>query len=385
MIKIAYIYTALLTVGGVDRMLTSKANYMADHLGYDVYIITDSQQGRPPVFPLSPKVQHIDLETNFDKQYHHRILVRACYYFALMHQYKKRLIKLLDEINPDIVDTTVGREMDFIGSLKRSGRKVIGEIHIAKRFMRNFHLMIEQGGIKAMVAKYWTRKQERNVSKLDRLVVLTENDAKAWHGIAKTEVIPNFSPVSSSKVSLRNATFKRAIAVGRYEEQKGFDILIDAWAIVHEKHRDWTIDIFGQGTLKGQLEEQIKRKGLQGIVNLMPPTDEIKKEYESSDFFVLSSRFEGFGLVLVEAMSCGTPCVSFDCPNGPHDIIKDNEDGLLVANGNVDALAEGICYMIENPEERIIMGNAARKNVKRYSIDAIMARWDEFFKSLVKE
>lgn len=384
MIKIAYIYTALLTVGGVDRMLTSKANYLAERLGYDVYIITDSQQGRPPVFPLSPKVHHIDLDTDFDKQYHHCLPIRACYYFALMHQYKKRLIKILDEINPDIVDTTVGREMDFIGSLKRPGRKVIGEIHVVKNFMRNFHLMIESGGIKALIAKYWARKQEKNVSKLDCLVVLTEGDAMAWEGVVKTKVIPNFSPISSL-VESHTKEQKRAIAVGRYEKEKQFDILIDSWAIVHEKHRDWTIDIFGKGMLKGQLEEQINRKGLQGIVNLMPPTDEIKKEYENSDFFVLSSRFEGFGLVLVEAMSCGTPCVSFDCPNGPRDIIKDKEDGLLVANGDVEALAEGICYMIEHSEERIRMGKAATENVKRYSIDSVMQRWDEFFKSLVKE
>lgn len=383
--KVAYIYTALTTVGGVDRMLTSKANYLAEKLGYDVCIITDSQQSRPPVFPLSPKVHHIDLDTDFDKQYHHCLPIRAYYYFVLMRRYKKRLIKLLDEINPDIVDTTVGREMDFIGSLKRPGRKVIGEIHIAKRFMRNFHLMIAQGGIKAMVARYWTRKQERNVVKLDRLVVLTENDAKAWKGIARTEVIPNFSPVSPSSVSMKSGTFKRAIAIGRLEEQKGFDKLIDVWAIVHEEHPEWRIDIFGNGMLKQQLEEQIERKGLAGIVNLVPPTNNIQKEYENSDFFVLSSRFEGFGLVLVEAMACGTPCVSFDCPNGPHDIIKNGEDGLLVENGNVEALANGIDWMIEHTEERLAMGEKARENVKRYSIDSIMAKWDEFFKSLVKE
>lgn len=379
MIKIAYIYTALTTVGGVDRILTSKANYLADSLGYDVYIITDSQQGRPLVFPLSPKVHHIDLDTDFGKQYGHCLPIRACYYFALMRQYKKRLIKVLDEINPDIVDTTVGREMDFIGSLKSPGRKVIGEIHIAKRYMRNFHLMIEKGGISALVAKYWTRKQERNVAKLDRLVVLTNEDAEAWKGIVRTEIIPNFSPLSSDCLP-SGVERKRAIAVGRIEEQKGFDLLVDAWAIVSKAHPDWTIDIYGNGTLRGQIEEQINKNGLKGIVNILPPTKEIKKEYENSDFFVLSSRFEGFGLVVVEAMACGTPCVSFDCPNGPRDIINDKVDGLLVANGNVKALAEGICYMIEHPEERVSMGKAAKKNVKRYSIDSVMQRWDEFFK-----
>lgn len=382
--KIAYIYTSLLTVGGVDRILTSKANYLADKMGYDVYIITDSQKGRPTTFPVSPNVHHIDLGIDFDRQYRHSLPVRFAYYIVLMRLYKKRLAKILDEIDPQIIDTTLGRDMDFITSLKRRGRIIIGEIHIAKRFMRNFHLMIERGGVSAMVAKYWNRKQERHISKLDKLVVLTNDDAKAWEGIVKTHVIPNFSPVYPASISLKPMG-KRAISVGRYEEQKSFDRLILAWAIVHEKHPDWRIDIFGQGTLEGQLRALIAEKHLEGIVNLNKVTSNIQEEYEKSDFFVLSSYYEGFGLVLVEAMACGIPCVSFDCPNGPRDIINNNVDGLLVKNGDIEALAEGINYMIENPERRMAMGKAARENVKRYSIDSIMAQWDEFFKSLVNK
>lgn len=382
--KIAYIYTSLLTVGGVDRILTSKANYLADKMGYDVYIITDSQKGRPTTFPVSPNVHHIDLGIDFDRQYRHSLPVRFAYYFVLMRLYKKRLKKILDDINPQIIDTTMGRDMDFITSLRKRGRIIIGEIHVVKRFMRNFHLMIERGGIIAMVARYWNRKQERNISKLDKLVVLTDDDAKAWKGIVKTHVIPNFSPVYPTIVS-HTPIGKRAISVGRYEKEKSYDRLIQAWTIVHERHSDWRIDIFGQGTLEGQLRTLIAEKKLEGIVNLNPVTSNIQEEYEKSDFFVLSSYYEGFGLVLVEAMACGIPCVSFDCPNGPRGIINNDVDGKLVENGDIEALAEGINYMIENPDKRMAMGRAARENVKRYSIDSIMAHWDDLFKSLVDQ
>jgi len=124
--------------------------------------------------------------------------------------------------------------------------------------------------------------------------------------------------------------------------------------------------------------------GLENTINIMPFSHNIYEEYLKSSIFVLSSRYEGFGLVLIEAMSCGLPCVAFDCPHGPSDIIRDKEDGLIVENGNVEALANAICWMIEHNDERKTMGRKAKENVKRYSLDVIMSQWDEFLQKTVR-
>jgi len=124
--------------------------------------------------------------------------------------------------------------------------------------------------------------------------------------------------------------------------------------------------------------------GLENTINIMPFSHNIYEEYLKSSIFVLSSRYEGFGLVLIEAMSCGLPCVAFDCPHGPSDIIRDKEDGLIVENGNVEALANAICWMIEHNDERKAMGQRAKQDIARYDIDTVMDIWNKFFSDINK-
>lgn len=381
-IKIAYIYTALTSLGGVDRVLTIKANYFADILGYEVYIITDSQAGRPPVFPLSPKVHHIDLETDFDEQYHYGIIKRYFCYRKLMKQYHKRLERTLYEIKPDIVLTTCGRDLDFLTDIK-DGSKKIGESHTVKQSCRNLHLMEARGGIYKIVAKYWRRKQENAMKKLDALVVLTNHDAESWKTVKDAFVIPN--PITCNNTTISTCNYKKVISVGRLSEEKGFDMLIDAWKIVAKKHPDWELNIYGEGQLKNSLESQISKNKLCMSLHLCGPTKNVMEKYAESSIYVLSSRFEGFGLVLVEAMSCGVPCVSFNCPHGPAEIIENDVNGILVENGNVVALANAIEDLIVNENKRIEMGKKAHEMVQKYSQDNVMEVWVELFNKLKNE
>lgn len=377
--RIVYIYTALTTVGGVDRVITNKVNYLAEVLGYDIYIITDSQAGRPPVFPLSPKVHHIDLETDFDEQYHYGIIRRFMCYHRLMKQYRQRLEKTLKEIKPDIVSTTCGRELDFLTEIQDGSIK-IGESHIAKKYCRNFHLMEARGGIYKVIAKYWREKQENAIAKLDGFVVLTQYDADSWANVKKATIIPNPLPFIPHTHS--NCKSKRIISVGRYSEQKGYDLLIEAWGRIAKNYPDWRIDIYGNGEQEEVLQELIAKYHVADSFKLNPPTQNIKDKYTESSIYVMSSRFEGFGLVLIEAMACGLPCISFDCPHGPADIIKNGENGILVENGNIEQLAKAIEYLINNEEERIRMGQQAQKMVQKYSPDSIMKMWVDLFKKL---
>ena len=377
--KIVYLYTALVTVGGADRVVTEKANYLAEVLGHDVYIITDSQNGRQPVFPLSTKVKHIDLDVNFDKQYHHGLVIRAYYYFSLMRLYKKRLGKLLDEIKADIVITTLGRDLDFLTKLN-DGSKKVGESHIAKQYTRNFHLMEARGFPYKQIAQYWRRKQEKAVKKLDAFVVLTQYDAESWKKIKVANIIPNSLPFYTAESSSLDK--KQIITVGRLSEQKGFDLLVSAWSYIAKKHPNWEIHLYGEGELENELKKSITQNGIEDSFIIHKPVKNIKEKYLESSIYVMSSRFEGFGMVLIEAMACGVPCISFDCPHGPSYIIEDGEDGILVENGNVEQLAEAISTLITDTDKRVAMGKAAKQNVLRYSQENIMKQWESLFYKL---
>ena len=377
--KIAYIYTALTTIGGVDRIITTKANYLADNLGYDISIITDSQAGRPLAFPLSPKVHHIDLEIDFDEQYHYGIIKRFLCYRRLMRQYRQKLEKTLKEIKPDIVSTTCGRDLDFLTEIQ-DGSKKIGESHIAKKYCRNFHLLEARGGIYKMVAKYWRKNQEKAVAKLDKFVVLTQYDADSWSSIRKATIIPNPLPFTSQTHS--NCKSKRIISVGRFAEQKGYDLLIQAWSRIAQTYPDWEVNIYGNGEQASILNDLIAKYNIKDSFKLSKPSKNIEEKYFESSIYVMSSRFEGFGLVLIEAMSCGLPCISFDCHHGPAEIISNGENGILVENGNVEQLAQAIEELINDEEKRVIMGKRAQAMAQKYSPDNIMRMWVELFNNL---
>lgn len=374
--KIAYIYTALRTTGGVDRILTVKANYFAEKMNYEVYIITDSQANRPLIFPISEKVHHIDLNVDFGLEYRYGMFKRFFIYRKLMNKYKKSLKKVLNIIKPDFVLTVCGRDMDFITSIKDGSIK-IGESHIAKKYIRNFHLLEEKGFPLKYIAKYWRKKQENAVKKLDTFVVLTRQDAKSWSDVRRALIIPN--PLTFTPTKYSNNESKKIISVGRLFNQKGFDLLIKAWAIIAKKHQGWEVNIYGNGELKEYLESLIDKYNIKDSFHIYSPTTNISQKYSESSFYVMPSRFEGFGLVLTEAMSCGLPCISFDCPNGPSDIIKDGEDGFLVQDGNIKSLANKMDCLIENKELRKQMGINAKKNVERYKQEIIMKSWVNLF------
>ncbi len=376
--KILYAVERVNLRGGYDRIIIEKANYLAEH-GCEVIICVSSHALSKPFYPISEKVKLVDLNIDFDQQYKHSLFIRAYIYNKLMHCYRKMLSNLLDIEHPDIVITTLGREIDFITDLD-DGSVKLGESHIAKEYVRNFHLMEQRGFIYRMLARHWRKKVEKAARKLDALVLLTQHDADSWAGIAKTVVIPNSLPFYPSTSS--TCDNKQAIYVGRFNEQKGLEYLVDTWAKVHRRHPDWTLHLYGDGEQNNMLENLIKDAKLQDVVIIHQPTPQIMDRYLESSIFVLTSRFEGLPMVLIEAMACGLPIVSFNCPWGPADIIKNEEDGFLVEYLNTDDEAERICQLIENPQLRKTMGTNARKNIRRYERDTVMKQWTELFARL---
>lgn len=380
--RIAYIYTALTTFGGVDRVLTEKANYLADKLGYEVYIITDTQLNRPPVFPLSSNVKHIDLCLDFGEQYKYGIIKRYFCYRSLMKQYKKKLEETLLQIKPQITITTCGRDLDIINDLKDGSIK-IGESHTTKEYMRNLYQMVQKGFPYSFVARRWMAKMENAVKLLSDFVVLNQHDAMSWEKIRPVHIISN--SLTFSTVTQSDLNHHRVICVGRLSIEKGADRMIEIWKKVSKRHPEWVVEWFGNGPLQEQITTNIKDAHIEHSFHINAPTQNIKEEYLKSDIYALCSRFEGFGMVLIEAMSCGIPCVSYDCPHGPRTIIENEKNGFLVEDGNTDAFIYRLEQLMTDIELRKKMGVKAKETSAQYAPEIIMKQWDELFKNIVNK
>lgn len=372
--KIAYCTPSLYLAGGVERVLTTKMNWLVEHTDMEVYVILTDGAGKAPYYPLDPRVKVVQLGIDFEELWHLSFLKKGLVYLKKQRQYKKALKKALFDIRPDITDTLMRREVNFINDIK-DGSKKIGELHVNRKNYRNFEAN-ETNFIKRFFEKYWMNQLLKKVKKLERFIVLSEEDARNWHELDNVHVISNPLPQLYSQRASLDA--KKVVACGRYVYQKGFDLLIDAWKPVHAKHPDWQLDVYGKGE-REPYQKQVEQLNLTSSLHLNKETTDIESKYAESSIFVLSSRFEGFGMVLIEAMNCGVPCVSFACPCGPSDIINDGVDGLLVEAGNVEQLAEKICWMMEHETERKEMGSKALAASERYSLSAIMNKWVELF------
>ena len=376
--KIVYCTPALYMAGGVERVLTLKANYFAEQFGYDITIILTEGKDRNLFYPLSEKVKVVNLDIGFEELWKCSFFKKVFVYLKKQYQYKKLLKQELMRIRPDITISLLRREINFLTSVN-DGSKKIGELHVNRANYRNF----EQGEanmFKNLFAKFWMQNLVSTLKQLDKFVVLTKEDRQNWFELENVVVIPD--PLTFSSSTYSPLTEKRVIAVGRYVYQKGFDLLLKSWSIVEKKCPDWMLTIIGQGdrlpyeTLIDELRIDRAR------CKLLGPKERIQGEYMSSSLLVMSSRFEGFGMVLIEAMSCGLPVVSFDCPCGPKDIINNNVDGILVDSGNVEKFAESIIMLIQHPEKRKEMAIKALENVQRFRVDRIAEKWKSLFDAL---
>jgi len=363
----------------MERVVLLKANYFAEEFGYDVYIITTDDRDQKTYFPLSPKVKWIQLNINFNELFREPILKRVWIYFWKQRIHKKRLKKVLCEIKPDVAISLLFREVRIITSIKDGSRKM-GEFHFSKKAYPDPEMHEKSPFIKRVLNNVMRRLLVYHLKKLDRFVVLTQQDSRQWSDTVKRITsIPN--PISFFPDQVSDCRSRKVIAVGRYCRQKGYDILFEAWKIVSEKHPDWLLQIYGVGDKKSY-QSLVDSLGITKSCILESVIPNIDEKYRESSIHVLSSRIEGFGMVILEAMACGLPVVSFDCECGPNEIIKNGEDGFIVEFGNIHELSEKIIYLIENEEFRIQMGQQARKNVERFKIEHVAQQWKNLFESI---
>ena len=361
--KLLYITNAINGAGGLERVLSIKASYLADILNYEVHIIVLNNRDAPLFYEFSSKIILHDIAVSGNP-------------FQYLQKYTSGIVTIINTINPDVISVCDdGLKGFFLPMLLLKRIPIIYERHVSKVI----ELGVKPSFYKKVITSFKFLTMNYLAKKFDRFILLTEDNITEWN-LKNSQVIPNplaFYPNISSVLDN-----KKVIAVGKQGIQKGYDRLLQSWKIVHNNYPNWQLTIYGKHEAEANLEGLAQQLQIEKSVLFLEPEKDIEAKFLESSIFAFSSRFEGFGMVLIEAMACGVPCVSFNCQCGPSSIIKDNEDGFLVANGDTDAFADKLLELIENDEKRKLMGSAAKENVKRYLPETIMPLWDELFKEL---
>lgn len=371
--KLLYITNAISGSGGLERVLSVKTKVLAEDFGYVVHIITlsrtehgeDQSCKNNVFFPFSEKIKlhNINVSGNL---------------FQYISQYVTGIRKLVSEINPDIILVCDdGLKAFFLPKILGKKIPIIYERHVSKLV----EVSENQSIIKGLVTKGKFKLMDFLAKDFTRFIVLTDGNKNEWK-LPNLQVILNPLPFfPTEKSSLES---KKVIAVGKQSYQKSYDRLLKSWSLIDKEFQDWELHIYGKFYENLGLEQLAKKLNIEKQVFFHLPEKNIEEKYAESSIFVLSSRYEGFGMVLIEAMSFGIPCVSFNCPYGPSDIIKNNEDGFLAENGNEKELAEKLQKLMKDENLRLQMGNKARENMQRFLPENVVKQWDELFNELLK-
>ena len=378
--KIVYCTDSICYPGGIQTVTITKANALSKIEGNEVWIIVTDNK-REPIENIEKNVHLIDLDINYyedDYKSKWHILKGI---FIKRKQHKNKLRNILNDIGPDIIVSTGTSEKFFLPNIKiNSNPLFIREIHFTRNYRSlNARNLFEK--ISAKIGDFIDYKL--SINRYNSIVVLTEQDKNEnWENNKKIIAIPN--PIKSLPYKTSTIENKKVIAAGRLTHQKNFASLIRSWNSVVKNHPDWSLEIYGNGAEYNNLLTLISNLKLEKHVFLKGHSYNILEEMANASIFTLTSTFEGFGLVIVEAMSCGLPVISYNCPCGPKDIISDGTDGFLVPLNDEQCLAEKINLLIENEALRKQMSEAALIKSQKFTAKEVISIWMNLFNTLKK-
>ena len=375
--NILYCIPHLYNAGGMERVLTQKVNWLAAHTDHQFTILTTERTpaGQADTyFDLDARVQVVPLNIDFDADYNKPLLFKWYAHMRRMRAYKRALTEYIRAQQIDLCISLCGKEIAFLRHLPC---RTIAELHFAKNQRQQLLEANHAGVFWSILGRIRNRQLVRAVKPLERLVVLTEADKNDWiqAGCTNVTVIPNICSMYGRQLKVK-VREKIVLAVGRLHEQKGFDMLLEAWKPIEKRYPEWTLRIVGEGPKRTELEAQIAHLQLRHVV-LAGRGEDMYAEYAAASLFVLSSRYEGQPLALIEAMWNNLPCIAFDCPHGPAELLAEGR-GWCVENGNIQALTQQIEYALSHQEDAqrcAFMGQLYVINT--YSELEIMPKWIE--------
>ena len=381
--KIIYtISTTSAAGGGMERITVEKSNYLAEVYGHELIIVTTDQRNEPTFYPFSAKIRHVDIDINYDKIRNVKNFFHGYFlYRKALIVHRRRLEEILMHEKADIVLSLGRDEKEFLYKIKDGSKKIL-ESHRCLKPRARIEFKKEKSLINKIKIVYRLVHETILPKYYDRFVLETEEDKQFWKEKKNAIVIPNPLPFNPKEVS--NLEYKRVLSVGRISIDKGIDRMLDAWKLVAPHFSEWKLSLVGDVVDKVILN-QIETLQLQDSVEILPPTPKVIEEYLTSSIFVMTSRFEGFGMVLIEAMGCGVPNISYAFKCGPRDIITDNEDGFLVEEDDKETFAEKLKLLIQDTQLRKQMGAKAKINVQRFSVENVMKKWNDLFYELLSK
>lgn len=354
--RISFFILDITTGGGIERTTSLLSNTFVQN-GHQVTIISAFRQNKIPIYNLNEK---IDVVYFLEERYTHN--------------------------NP--ITKILAQYFKVIKAAKSYYRKNQFDVIIGQAFLACFFLWITGNAHKAYACEHfkygmynrWIRAFRNRMYRSFRSVItLTDNDYRTYHSKGlRVSIIPNIAIFNINGAKKQETPIKRMISVGRLNFQKGYDLLLLALKPVFKKHPEWNIYIYGEGEERQRLENLRDNLDLTNHVFFPGFVRDIQGEYLQSSFYVMSSRYEGLPMVLLEAMACGLPIVSFNCPEGPAQLLKDGA-GLLIPPENVEELTKGINRMIEDETLRSNLREQAYKKVKEYSPEKVYSQWINLF------
>lgn len=371
--KISFLIHNVYGVGGTNRTTINLASALAER--HEVEIVSVFQSLDAPLFAIDPRIRLSSLIDTREVPEKDRA-VPARVFPAAEARYRQystmtdeRAAEHFRRYSPDVLIGTRPGLNVYVARFAGEHTVSIGQEHIT----------LESH------SQALRRDLKKNYARLSAFVTVAEADAENYReqmAVPGLRIlsIPNSVPAPS--VTASDASVKTVIAAGRLATIKRYDLLVRAFAKVAGKHPDWRLRIYGDGSQRGKLRTLINDLGMYNQIHLMGVASPIEAEWVKGSFAAVTSDSESFGMTIVEAMRCGIPVLSTDCPLGPREIIRHGEDGLLVTPGDVDSIADGLLRLMDNDAERARMGAAARRNAERFDPDAIAVRYEELFREL---
>ncbi|GGP97516.1 glycosyltransferase family 4 protein [Streptosporangium pseudovulgare] len=382
--KISFLILNAYGMGGTIRATFDLATELS--LRHDVEVISVFQHVDRPFLRLGPRVRLrslVDLREGARVRwpYTKRAERLSGQESALIHP-EERAYASFSAWSDDVLRRELRRLRTDVLITTRAGLNIM-----AARFARRKVVTIAQEHLHFEAHKPGIFQEIREwYPNLDAVITLTEadeRDYRAMLGGGRTRVITIGNGLPATPRPRSRQENRIVLAAGRLVPVKGYDRLLKAFAQVVQKRPDWKLRIYGEGRSGDKLVRQSVKLRLHNNVTFMGPTEDIEGELAKASIHAVSSRFEGFGMTIIEAFSCGVPVVSFDCPRGPREIITSGHDGLLVPADDVDALAEGLLRMIDDEEGRHRMARNALETAARYDMSVVAERWERAFAELV--